>query len=59
VLVGVGISTPELAVEACRVADGVIVGTAVVKRALDGDLPGVVSLIRAMGKAVNPTQRLP
>jgi tryptophan synthase alpha chain len=54
VLIGVGISSPELAVEACRVADGVIVGTAVVKRVLDGDLPGVVTLIRSMEEAVNP-----
>jgi tryptophan synthase alpha chain len=54
VLIGVGISTAELAVEACRVADGVIVGTAVVKRVLDGDLSGVVTLIRSMDEAVNP-----
>jgi tryptophan synthase alpha chain len=54
VLVGVGISSPELAVEACRVADGVIVGTAVVKRVLEDDLPGVLNLIRDMRDAVNP-----
>ncbi|HEX2179306.1 MAG TPA: hypothetical protein VHL54_07295 [Actinomycetota bacterium] len=53
-LICVGISSPELAVEACRVADGVIVGTAVVKRVMDGDLPGVVTLIRSMEEAVNP-----
>ncbi len=55
VLVGVGISTGELAGEACRVADGVIVGTAVVKRVLEDDLPGVVSLISSMREAVNPS----
>ncbi|HEU4866181.1 MAG TPA: tryptophan synthase subunit alpha, partial [Actinomycetota bacterium] len=54
VLVGVGISSPQLAVEACRVADGVIVGTAVVKRVLEDDLSGVVDLIRDMRNAVNP-----
>jgi tryptophan synthase alpha chain len=54
VLVGVGISSAELAVQACRVADGVIVGTAVVKRVLDDDLSGVVNLIRGMRDAVNP-----
>lgn len=32
VLVGIGISTPEHAVEACRVADGVVIGSAVVAR---------------------------
>jgi len=36
VLVGVGVSTPEQAVEACEDADGVIVGSAVVRRLLDG-----------------------
>jgi tryptophan synthase alpha chain len=54
VLVGVGISSPRLAVEACRVADGVIVGTAVVKRVLEDDLSGVVDLIRDMRDALNP-----
>ena len=36
VLTGVGIGSPEQAVEACEVADGVIVGSAVVRRLLDG-----------------------
>jgi len=36
VLVGIGVSTPDHAVEACRDADGVIVGSAVVRRLLDG-----------------------
>jgi tryptophan synthase alpha chain len=35
VVVGIGVSTPEQAVEACAEADGVVVGTAVVKRVLD------------------------
>jgi len=35
VLVGVGISTPEQAVEVCEVADGVVVGSAVVRRVLE------------------------
>jgi tryptophan synthase alpha chain len=43
VLVGVGIGTPEQAVQACRVADGVIVGSAVVQRMLDGGGPEVVA----------------
>lgn len=54
VLVGVGISTPELAVEACRVADGVIVGSAVVRKVLADDLPAAIKLIRAMRDATNP-----
>ena len=39
VCVGVGISTPAQAVEACAVADGVIVGSALVRRLLDGGGP--------------------
>jgi tryptophan synthase alpha chain len=39
VLVGVGISTPEQAQEAAAEADGVIVGSAVVRRVLDGASP--------------------
>ncbi len=39
VLVGVGISTPEQAVEVCEVADGVVVGSAVVRRALETGSP--------------------
>lgn len=34
VLVGVGVSTPEQAVEVCEVADGVVVGSALVRRVL-------------------------
>ena len=36
VLVGVGVSTPEQAVQVCEHADGVIVGSAVVRQLLDG-----------------------
>jgi tryptophan synthase alpha chain len=39
VLVGVGISTPAQAAEVSRVADGVVVGSALVRRLLDGDGP--------------------
>ncbi len=39
VLVGVGISTPEQAVEVCEVADGVVVGSAVVRRLLETGSP--------------------
>ncbi len=36
VLVGVGVSNAEQAVEACTVADGVVIGSALVRRLLDG-----------------------
>jgi tryptophan synthase alpha chain len=35
VVVGVGVSTPEQAAEVCQVADGVVVGSAVIRRLLD------------------------
>lgn len=43
VLVGVGISTPEQAVEVCEVADGVVVGSAVVRRVLEDGSPEAVA----------------
>jgi len=39
VLVGVGIGSPEQAVEACEVSDGVIVGSAVVQEMINGSSP--------------------
>jgi tryptophan synthase alpha chain len=54
VLVGVGIGTPEAAVQACRVADGVIVGSAVVQRMLDGAGPeGVAELVAEFRRALD------
>jgi tryptophan synthase alpha chain len=51
VLLGVGISTPEHAVAAARAADGVIVGSALVRRLLTGSGPeeaaGFVGELRA------------
>jgi tryptophan synthase alpha chain len=38
-LIGVGISTPAHAIEAAAAADGVIVGSALVRRLLDGGGP--------------------
>jgi tryptophan synthase alpha chain len=45
-LVGVGISTPELASAACRFADGVVVGTALVEPLLHGDRQTFLTLAR-------------
>ena len=42
VLVGVGVSTPEQAVQVCEVADGVVVGSAIVRRALETGSPEAV-----------------
>lgn len=53
VLLGVGISTPEQAAEACRVADGVIVGSALLKRILAGNSDEAVKLIAAMRRSID------
>ena len=46
VLVGVGVGTPEQAVEVCEAADGVVVGSAMVQRMLDGSGPeGIAELV--------------
>jgi tryptophan synthase alpha chain len=53
VLLGIGISTPEQAAAACRYADGVIVGSALVRAVLDGRAPAEAgALVAAMRAAV-------
>lgn len=42
VLIGIGISTPEQAREASQAADGVIVGSAVVRRIMDNESPAQI-----------------
>ena len=39
VLVGVGVSTAAQAVEVCAVADGVVIGSALMRRVLEGSGP--------------------
>jgi tryptophan synthase alpha chain len=53
-LVGVGVSTPEQAAEACRFADGVVVGTALVEPLLRGDPVRTVELAKAFREAARP-----
>lgn len=54
VLVGVGISTPRQAAEVCRSADGVVVGSALVRRLLDGEGPeGAERLTAAFRRALD------
>ena len=58
VLVGVGVSTPAQAVEVCEVADGVVVGSAVVARMLDGAGPeGVAALVAEFRAALDAAHR--
>lgn len=54
VLVGVGIGSPAQAAEVCRTADGVIVGSAIVQRILDGAGPdGVAALVAEFRAALD------
>jgi tryptophan synthase alpha chain len=54
VLIGVGVSNAEQAVEACEVADGVVIGTSVVRRMLEGEGPaGVGAYVAEVRKALD------
>ena len=54
VLIGVGVSTPEQAVEVSAEADGVIVGSALVRRLLDGAGPdGAASFVAELRAALD------
>ena len=51
--IGFGIGTPEAAARAGKQADGVIVGSAVVKKIIDGDVDGGIQLIADIRKALD------
>ena len=51
--IGFGIGTPEAAARAGKQADGVIVGSAVVKQIIDGDIDGGIQLIADMRAALD------
>jgi len=54
VLIGVGVSTPEQAVEASSEADGVIVGSALIRRLLEGGGPdGAASFVAELRAALD------
>jgi tryptophan synthase alpha chain len=54
VCVGVGVSTPAQAAELCRVADGVVVGSALVRRLLEGAGPdGASEFVTALRRAID------
>jgi tryptophan synthase alpha chain len=54
VLVGVGVSNADQAVETCRVADGVVIGSSVVRRMLEGAGPvGVGAFVGEVRKALD------
>ena len=51
--IGFGIGTPEAAARAGKQADGVIVGSAVVKQIIEGNIDGGIQLIAGMRKALD------
>ncbi|HXF72578.1 MAG TPA: tryptophan synthase subunit alpha [Actinomycetota bacterium] len=51
-LVGVGIATPAQAAEACRLADGVVVGSALVRALAEGGRGAAIETARAFRAAV-------
>ncbi|HVA05571.1 MAG TPA: tryptophan synthase subunit alpha [Acidimicrobiales bacterium] len=54
VCVGVGVSTPEQAAEVCEVADGVVIGSALVRRLLAGEGPdGAAEFVGAVRRAID------
>ncbi len=56
VCIGIGVSTPDQAAEACRRADGVVVGSALVRRLLDGAGPlGAGDFVAELRVAIDST----
>jgi tryptophan synthase alpha chain len=54
VLVGVGVGSPAQAVEVCEVADGVVIGSVIVQRMLDGGGPeGIGALVAEFRAALD------
>jgi tryptophan synthase alpha chain len=54
VCVGIGVSTPEQAADVCEVADGVVVGSALVRRLLDGAGPeGAAAFVSSLRRAID------
>jgi tryptophan synthase alpha chain len=52
-LVGIGVSTPEQAAKACTFADGVVVGSAVLKAVQDDGVEAAIRLVKAMRGAID------
>jgi tryptophan synthase alpha chain len=54
VCIGIGVSTPEQAVTVCQVADGAVVGSALVRRLLDGVGPdGAADFVSSLRRALD------
>ena len=54
VCIGIGVSTPAQAAEACAAADGAVVGSAIVRRLLDGEGPeGVGAFVTELRRGID------
>jgi tryptophan synthase alpha chain len=54
VCIGIGVSSPEQAATVCEVADGVVVGSALVRRLLEGEGPvGAASFVSSLRQALD------
>lgn len=54
VCVGIGVSTPAQAAEVCEVADGVVVGSALVRRLLEGGgAEGAAAFVESLREAID------
>jgi len=54
VLVGVGVSNPEQAIAICEEADGIVIGSALIRRLLDGQgAPGAIKFIGEIRDALD------
>ncbi len=54
VCIGIGVSTPEQAADVCGEADGVVVGSALVRRLLDGEGPkGAAAFVGALRAGID------
>lgn len=52
-LVGVGIGSPAQAAQACAFADGVVVGSALMRHLVSGDVTGALALARSFREAID------
>ena len=53
-LVGIGVSTPSQATSVCAIADGVILGSAIVRRVLEGEnARGIENFVRLLRNAID------
>jgi tryptophan synthase alpha chain len=59
VCVGIGVSNPEQAATVARFADGVIVGTALVRRLGEAGVEGVRALTAELSSAIRATRTTP